>query len=100
MSSQDNDPPEFRKLNDKITIQMFPEHWIQLNREVRHHPDLGQILAVQEDRDPYVMLAEISAFIGVVLDDTYSKQDIKKLCELLTDKLRERRTGIIMPPLH
>lgn len=86
-----NSDKEFRNLTGKVQVQMFPEHWINLNVEVGKHPVLGKILAEQGDRDAYVLLAEIAAFCGVVLDDTYTKQDIKELCELLTRKLQEAR---------
>ena len=48
--------------------------------------------------DIYIQLCEISAFCGVVLDGTYTKEDIIKVCKLCTDVLRSRRVGHLYSP--
>lgn len=81
--------------NGKVSFEFFDDRLIALNEEVAKHPDLGNILGNQPNRDIYILLAEISSFCGIVLDGDYTKQDILDLAEILTKKLYERRTGII-----
>jgi hypothetical protein len=78
----------------KLTIEMFPEPWIALNEEVGRHPELMKILGEQNQKDPYVMLADVSFYCGVALDATYTKQDIEDLCVALQKILYRKRTGI------
>ena len=79
----------------------FESELLELNKEIQYHPDLLTILAVQGDKDIYVMIAEISAFCGMILEGDYSKDDVLKICEKCTEILRGRRIGhvnIILPP--
>lgn len=78
-------------------MQLYEQELQDLNAEVIHHPELQKILAAQADKDFYVQLADISLYCGVVLDGDYTKDDVLKLCTLLTKKLYERRTQIILP---
>jgi hypothetical protein len=83
----------------KYNIEMFPDELIALNEEIRNHPDLLVILATQQDKDVYVQIAEISAWCGVILDASYTRDDIIKLCGTLTDILRKKREiNIYTPP--
>lgn len=77
--------------------QYFEPELLALQKEILLHPDLQAILAVQEDKDIYISVAEISAFCGVVLDGDYTKEDVLKVCKLCTDALYQRRVGIIIP---
>jgi hypothetical protein len=43
-----------------------------------------------------VQLADIALFCGVVLEGDYTKEEVLKLCTILTKKLYERRTGIMI----
>lgn len=76
--------------------ELFEPELQALNQEVSYHPDLMEILAGQAEKDVYVQLAEVASFCKVVLDGEYSKDDILKLCTLLTEKLYQRRTGIMI----
>lgn len=77
-----------------LKFEYFPDELVELNIEVGNHPDLGERLNRQPDKDVYIQLAEIAAFCNVVLDDTYTHKDILELCKLLKDILYKRRTGI------
>ena len=76
--------------------ELMEQELQELNQEVAFHPDLQELLAQQSVKDVYIQLAEIASFCGVVLDGEYTKQDILQLCTLLTKKLYERRTGIML----
>jgi hypothetical protein len=78
----------------------FEQELLDLQREMFYHPDLLAILKIQEDKDIYITIAEISAFCGVVLDGEYTKEDVLRICKMCTNALRERRTGIIVPTLQ
>ena len=76
--------------------QYFPEEQIALMQEIQNHPDLLTILAVQQ-HDPHLHLAEIAAYCNILLDGTYTAEDINKLCDIMTRKLQEKRAIIVLP---
>jgi hypothetical protein len=78
-----------------MRIEMFPEEWVELNREIAYHPTLMARLANQPDRDPYILLAEIAAHCGYILNDTYTEKQILTLCETFRKDLVSRRLIII-----
>ena len=75
--------------------EYFEQELIDLRREIANHPDLMTILAVQTDTDIYVHIAEIAAYCQMVLDGTYSREDVLKLCVIMTKRLINRRTIIV-----
>jgi hypothetical protein len=77
--------------------EYFEQELIDLRKEIANHPDLMTILAVQSDTDIYVHIAEIAAYCQMVLDGTYSKEDVLKLCTIMTERLRNRRAIIVQP---
>lgn len=79
-----------------IHIEMFPQPWIDLNEEVAKHPALMKILSEQQQKDPYILLADIALYCGVALDGTYTNADIETLCELLRKQLYMKRTGLVI----
>lgn len=76
--------------------ELFEQELIDLNQEVAFHPDLQEILRQQTEKDFYVQLADIAALCGVILEGDYTKGDVLRLCTILTKKLYERRTGIMI----
>ena len=78
--------------------QYFEHQLLALQKEIQYHPDLQLILNKQEDKDIYILIAEISAFCGIVMDGDYTKDDMLKVCAICTQKLYERRVGILLPP--
>lgn len=77
--------------------EYFEQELIDLRKEIANHPDLMTILAVQTNTDIYVHIAEIAAYCQMVLDGTYSKEDVLKLCTIMTERLRNRRAIIVQP---
>ena len=79
----------------KLNIVYFPQALIELNEETALHPDLKIRLDAQENKDIYITINEIAAFLGIVLEGMYTQEDILKLCTDMTLKLRARRSLII-----
>ena len=93
--------PEF--LQGKVPIKMFPEGIIALNRELATglHPKLEKALAAQaaQGEDWTDRLAQIAAYVGVILDEAYKIEDVDKLAFTLAGRLealRETPVGIIV----
>jgi hypothetical protein len=80
-----------------LKIQMFPEELITLNEETAKHPKLGELLASQPNRDPYILLCEVAAYCGIVLDGEYTYKDVLEICDKLVRQLQSMRTIIITP---
>lgn len=76
-------------------LEYFDQRAIDLNQEVLHHPELMQRLA--NNNDPAVKLAHVAAYCEVILDGAYSEEDCNVLCEILTKKLKAKRTLIVAP---
>jgi hypothetical protein len=85
--------------NGKVALVMYPQEILALMREVReNHPQLQETLQKQESQYWEVCLAEIAAYVNVILDAWYSPEDVIRLCALLREKLIQKRlSGIILP---
>ncbi len=77
--------------------EYFETELIELRKEIEHHPDLMTILAAQSDPDIYVHIAEIAAYCNVLLDGTYSREDILQICDVCRQRLKEKREIIVKP---
>ncbi len=75
-------------------IVFFGENKIALGREVGNHPELLNLLAKHPVDEFEIMLAEIAAYCHIGLNDTYSPDDIEKLCGILVERLTSKRTGM------
>lgn len=85
------------------TLEFFPEPLNELRQEIDHHPDLLVLLAAQTDKDVYIQISEIAAYCDIVLDGTYTREDIIELCDLCCKRLREKRAIVVLPiagPAH
>ena len=79
-----------------MRVEMFPQEVIDLNEEVAKHPPLMDRLNNQENKDFYVLLAEVAAHCGIIMNDTYTPEMINKLCVMLKEELYKRRTGLVI----
>ena len=100
MSSGDKKLGPGQTLQGKFIVEMFPEELVEFNKEVGKHPLLMEALAKLETKDFYTMLAKVAIEVGVVLDDTYTLEDIRKVCDICTERLKRRRTGIVSDLRH
>lgn len=79
-------------------LEYFDSRRIALQRELAFHPDVQELLEKHcgSVAKFEVILAEISSLFGIILDDCYSQEDLNNLCEILTKKLYEKRSVIIL----
>ena len=85
----------------KWRFEYFDERRNLLAQEVKNHPDLAQQLANMQaeqgiDASEFEMrLAAVASYCGVALDGDYLPSDLDKLCGILVEKLKKKRTIII-----
>lgn len=84
------------------TLVFFPEEFINLQKELQHHPELVAKLQQYAQKDGQAeMIAEIAAHCDVVMDGVYDHNALVQLAGILAQKLYERRPGekpqIILP---
>lgn len=72
-------------------VQMLPEEFFHLQRELVHHPTLQELLNNHPPEEWELRMAEIAAYCSVILDDVYTPEDIGKLAGILTKKLYNMR---------
>lgn len=79
-------------------LEYFSPQRLALQREIAQtgHENLWPLLANHPPSEFEMRLAEIAAYCEVILDGVYSQEEIDKLCEILTRKLYEKRTGVIV----
>lgn len=78
------------------TVTLFDERRTALQREVKHHPQLLELLANHPQEEFEVILAEISSYCNVALDGYYGEEDLNKLCGILYEKLKAKRGSLII----
>lgn len=72
-------------------INIFPEEFIQLNREILNHPDLQVRLANHPAGEWEIKIAEIALFCDVIVNGDYLPEEMTNLAGILTKRLIERR---------
>lgn len=72
-------------------LNIWPDVLIQLNRECLNHPKLMEYLGNHEADEREIKMAEICLYCEVIVDGTYTPEDMEKLAEILLQKLIERR---------
>lgn len=77
---------------------MFPEELTTLMQEIANpeHKPLHELLASIRTADVYEQLAHVAAYCSVILDGLYTPDDLLGLYKLLTKKLYEMRTHILI----
>ncbi len=73
--------------------EYFPEGIIALQKELATglHPQLEKLLANHPVNEWEIKLAEIAAYCGVLLNDTYHPEDLNKLGFILAGRLEVLR---------
>lgn len=80
----------------RIRYDYFSQNELDLSREIGNHPELMQRLSKHPPQEKEIRLAEIALYCDVVLDDTYTGEDIDKLCRILYVRLKEKNSGILL----
>lgn len=73
-----------------MVIEMLPDEWFFLQKEMARHPDLLKRLEHHPPEDMEIRLAEVASYVGVILDGFYTVEDLTKLAKILTKKLEEK----------
>ena len=83
-------------LNGRVRIEMFPEEWIALNKELQNHPVLIELIQKHLQSEFEVILAEIATYCEVILDGVYTREDICNICNICTERLIKKRGAIML----
>jgi hypothetical protein len=70
-----------------LVIEMLPDEWFFLQKEMARHPELLRRLEHHPPEDMEIRLAEVASYCGVILDGFYTPEDQTKLCGILIKKL-------------
>ena len=77
-------------------INWFPEGFIELQKELLHHPDMQEKLAKVEPANDYSLkIAKLCAEFDILLDGDYSVKRQEEICYVLIRLLREKRKLIV-----
>jgi len=85
----------------KWHFEYFDPRRTELAQEVKNHPELAEILANMQSEQGIdssefeLRLAACASYCGIILDGEYLPSDLNKLCGILVEKLRKKRTIII-----
>lgn len=73
----------------KFTVEMFPEGYIALNKELAtgYHPKLESNLNNYPVDEIDIRLATIATYCGIVMDGMYTIQSRSELCAILAGRL-------------
>lgn len=78
------------------TLVYFSEERIALQNEILKHPELIELLQKHPVGEFEIRLAEVASYCEVILDGNYTDTDIDRLCKILTWKLIEMRTNLVL----
>ena len=72
-------------------LDLFSDDKLALLQELRSHPKLhAELLAYDQRTEWPEMLGHIAAYVGIVMDDAYTAEDLERLHGILYHKLRDR----------
>ena len=77
-------------------LEYFDPRLLALQQELLNHPELMERVARHPPRETEMRIAEIAAYCTILLDGYYIPEEINNLAALLTQKLYEKRTQIIL----
>jgi hypothetical protein len=78
-----------------MILAQYPEPIIQLFREVQNHPDLQMQVNLLQPPEFEIKFAYICAHLNIALNDTYTEEDICKICDIAIERLKAKRIQII-----
>lgn len=79
-------------------LEFFDPRRLALQRELLLHPDLVERIGQHAGSNAKfeVILSEIATEFKIIVDGAYYPEELNKLCEILTKKLYERRSMILL----
>jgi len=69
--------------------EYFPEEFIQLNKEILHHPVLQRRLANHPIHEFEIRMAEVAAYCLIAVDGEFYLEDLIKLAALCLERLQK-----------
>lgn len=79
-------------------FDFFPQERIELNKEVLYHPELVLRLKEVAANAPFEdKLLVIATYCNILVDGDYTQQDLNRVADACTLRLKQRRTEIILP---
>ena len=78
----------------------FHQELLQLQEEVAKHPELMLGLSTLHNPDIGESLATVTHYLGIPVDETMSQAEVLAFADMLTRKLYEERTGLVITTLH
>jgi hypothetical protein len=78
-----------------MKIEYFHKARIELAQECVYHPELKEFLANHPAEEFELKLAEIAAYLDIVLDGDYTQAQLDNLCNIMIWKLRSKRMAQI-----
>lgn len=78
----------------------FHQELLQLQEEVTKHPPLIIALGSLQNPDIGESLATVAHYLGIPVDETMSQSEVLAFADMLTRKLYEERTGLVITTLH
>lgn len=69
--------------------EYFPEAFVQLQREMQHHPLLIQRLQKHAGLGVEVIFAETAYYCGYAIDTTLDGEQLEALADVLLEKLKK-----------
>lgn len=72
-------------------VNFFPDELLDLQDEVRYHPELQMLLANHPAMEWETKVAEIAVYCSIVLNGYYTEEDLLRICKILTRRLRKMR---------
>lgn len=83
------------KAKDWKYLHMFPREILELNEEIAYHPILQEFLSKHHASQIEMKFAEISSYVGIIMDGEYTEEMMIPLAKILKQRLISKRTGII-----
>ncbi len=79
-----------------VTIVYIPREFQELRKEVSNHPSLlSRLQELPPEVDVGDWIGCVAAYCEIMLDGAYSAEDMMKIAERCTERLRDRRTLIV-----
>lgn len=79
-----------------IRLEFFPESRVALDREIKKHPELQELLDNHPADQFELRLTEVATYCGVILHGEYSQKDFDSICDRLRKVLIKKRTGLFL----
>lgn len=77
-------------------LELFDDRRVRLAQEVENHPELIPLLSKHPYSEFELKILEIATYCEVIVEGTYTPEDLNKLADILTQKLIAKRIKFIL----